>query len=80
MTTKQRDQFNRMLATLKRIASDYMTPAQHRKGAEKCFGLSPAESMEYAYENIQQEAKLATRGVKEIATIVKPNTELTSGI
>lgn len=65
MTPKQREQFNRMRATLKRIASGYQTPQQLRRGSEKQYGLDADEAIEYAYENIQQEAKEAVAGVCE---------------
>lgn len=57
MTPKQREQFNRMRAALKRIATGYQTPEQLRRGAEREYGLGASEAIEYAYENIQQEAK-----------------------
>lgn len=65
MTPKQREQFNRMRATLKRIATGYQTPEQLRRGAEREYGISANEAIEYAYENIQQEAKRAVAGVRE---------------
>lgn len=64
MTTKQKEQFNRMRATLKRISTGYMTPAQIQRDKEA--GLDYEEYLEYAYENIQAEAKAACKGVKEI--------------
>ena len=65
MTPKQKEQFNRMRSTLKRIASDYQTPQQLRRNAEKQYGLDADEAIEFAYENIQQEAKNAVAGVRE---------------
>ena len=65
MTPKQKDQFNRMRSTLKRIASDYQTPEQLRRKSEKQYGLSADEAIEFAYENIQQEAKNAVAGVRK---------------
>lgn len=64
MTPKQKEQFNRMRATLKRIATGYMTPAQIQRDKEA--GLDYEEYLEYAYENIQAEAKAACKGVREI--------------
>ena len=65
MTPKQKEQFNRMRATLKRIANGYQTPEQLRRNAEREYGLDVSEAMEYAYENIQQEAKRAGLGVRD---------------
>ena len=64
LTTKQKEQFNRMRATLKRIATGYMTPAQIQR--DKDSGLDYVEYLEYAYENIQAEAKIACKGAREI--------------
>ena len=65
MTPKQREQFNRMRATLKRIATGYQTPEQLHRSAEHEYGIDSYEAIEYAYENIQQEAKRAVSGVRE---------------
>lgn len=46
---------------LKRIAA-YQTPDQLRRGAEKQYGLSYEEALEYAYENVLSEARVATKG------------------
>ena len=54
-----------MRATLKRIATGYQTPEQLRRGAEREYGLDASEAIEYAYENMQQEAKNAVKGVRE---------------
>lgn len=67
MTPKQREQFNRMRLTLVRISTNYQTPYQIHKRAERQYGLSGAEALEYSYENIQAEAKAAVRGVRPIA-------------
>lgn len=66
MTQKEREHFNRMRSTLKRIAGDYMTIKQLKTNSEKIYGLSPGEALEMAYENIKAEAKEATRGVKAV--------------
>ena len=65
MTPKQKEQFNRMRSTLKRIATGYETPAQIRRGSEGQYGLDAGEAVEMAYENIQHEAKRAVAGVRE---------------
>ena len=54
-----------MRAALKRIATGYQTPEQLRRGAEREYGIAAGEAIEYAYENIQQEAKSAVSGVRE---------------
>lgn len=46
---------------LKRIARDYMTPAQIARDSEKAF-LDKDEYLEYAYENIQSLANYAIKG------------------
>lgn len=66
MTPKQKEQFNRMRDTLKRIAKGYQTPDQLRRNAEKDYGVSYEEALELAYENLQEEAKRASKGVREI--------------
>ena len=65
MTPKQKEQFNIMRATLKKIAIGYQTPGQLRRNAKREYGLDASEAIEYAYENIQQEAKRAVCGVRE---------------
>ena len=65
MTPKQKEQFNRMRAALKRISSAYQTPKQLRRNSEKQYGLNADEAIEYVYENIQQEARNAVAGVRE---------------
>ena len=64
MTSRQAEQFNRMRSTLKRIATGYMTPAQIQRDKEQ--GLDYEEYLEMAYGNIQQEARTASKGVREI--------------
>lgn len=61
MTSQSNEQ--RYYDALKRIAKDYMTPAQIARDAAKSFGaLSAREYLEMAYENIQEEAKRAIKG------------------
>lgn len=43
----------------------YMSPGQLRRQAQKEYGLSFEESLEMAYENIQDEAKAALRGYRK---------------
>ncbi len=47
--------------TLKRIGK-YQSPEQLRRGAEKQYGLPYIEALEYSYQNVLDEAKLATHG------------------
>lgn len=48
---------------LKRITK-YDSPAKLRRQAERDYGLSGEEAMEYAYENIRSDAKEAIRGLR----------------
>ncbi len=54
----------RLYTALKVIAKAYQTPAQIRRTSEKKWGLPYCEALEYAYENIQQEARNAIKGVR----------------
>lgn len=67
ITEKQKMQYNSMYSTLKRIAKGYQTPDKLRKRADKQYGLDFEEALEMSYENIQEEAKKAVKGVKHIA-------------
>lgn len=66
MTAKQIKQFNLMLYTLQKIAKEYQTTKELRKNSEKQYGLTYPEALEYAYENLQMEAKTALKGIKPI--------------
>lgn len=66
MTPKQKEQFNRMRNALKRIASHYESVEDIERHAEKKWGLPPEEAIRYAYDNVQDEARSAVRGVQEI--------------
>ena len=61
---KQKRQYNLMLGTLRRIVNHYQTPDQLRKSSEKEYGLDYEETLEMAYENIQNEAKAVIKNVK----------------
>lgn len=65
ITTRQQEQFNQMLATLKVIGKQYDTPAKLRRSA-KAMGLGYDEALEMAYENIKDAAKSVIRGVKPL--------------
>ena len=67
LTEKQIQQFNLMYEALRIIAKEYL-PSEKLKGkyAER-NGLSNEESIEYAYDNVQETAKRALKGIKKIA-------------
>lgn len=66
MTKIQIGQFNRMRAALRTIAKAYQNPDQLRSNSEKLYGLSYEEALEMAYENIQNIAFEAVKGVRQI--------------
>lgn len=66
MTTKQLVQYNRMVAALVTIHKLYQTPAQLKKNSQKQYGIDYVEALEMAYENIQNDAKFAVKGIKII--------------
>lgn len=66
ITETQALRFNQMLQTLKRISKDYQTPDQLRRNSEKQYGLEYGEALEMAYENVQEEARNASIGLKFI--------------
>lgn len=66
ITEKQAIQFNFMRAALVSIAKEYQTPEQLRRDSEKQYGLAFEEAIEYAYDNIQAQAKFAAKNVKAI--------------
>lgn len=65
MTPKQKKNYNKMVSSLKAIRN-YQTPSQLRKNSEKDWGLEYTEALEMSYENIQEEAKYALKGVSII--------------
>lgn len=64
ITEKQHEQFNKMLDTLQKIAKYYQSPNQLRRASEKDYGLDFEEALEMSYDNIQEDAKKAIKGVK----------------
>jgi hypothetical protein len=66
ITQRQKTQFNRMLSVLKQIATGYMTPAQLRKSSRGDYGLDFDEAIEMSYDNIQNDAKYAIKGVRSL--------------
>jgi methyl-accepting chemotaxis protein len=71
MTPKQNKQFNLMASTLRQIARGFQTTSQLRRNSMKDWGLSYDEALEMAYENIQEIAKRAVKGVKDIPQLPK---------
>lgn len=65
MTPKQAENYNKMLFSLRTIIK-YESLDALRRNAEKVYGLSYHDTLEMAYENIKQEAKIGARGVREI--------------
>lgn len=53
----------RLYDALKRIVS-YHLPTHLHRVAQKKYGLSPEEAIEYAYENVLMEAAHAIKGVR----------------
>lgn len=53
----------RLYDALKRI-TQYDTPGRLRRSSEKDWGVDFEEAIEMAYENIQEEAKRAIKGVR----------------
>ena len=66
MTDKQKEQFNGMLNTLRRISKDYQTPEQLGKNSEKQYGLEYEEALAMSYDNIQKEAVKSIKNVRII--------------
>jgi|GEM_PF-1898966 hypothetical protein len=63
MTKKEEAKFEQMYLALRRIAKGYVSTGQVDRNAAR-LGLSPHEFLEYAYDNIQQEAKNGLRGIR----------------
>ena len=72
MTKKEAEHYEQMYLALRRIAKGYVTVEQMPRNAER-LGLSQQEFMEFAYENIQQEAKNGLRGVPKTLTLITPS-------
>jgi len=54
----------RLYDALRRISRDYQTAERLLRSGERQYGISGSEALEYAYENIQAEAKAAIRGLR----------------
>ena len=57
----------KLFAALQRIAS-YDSPEKLHRTAEKRYGLSGAEAIEMAYDNVREEAKAAIKGIRKPRT------------
>jgi len=55
-----------MLRILNRISKEYQTPYKLRRNSQKEWGLNFEDAIEMSYENIQNDARMACKGVKEI--------------
>lgn len=66
ITEKQFNQFNHMLRALKKIAKDYQTPEQLQRNCKGDYGLSYSETLEMAYENLQNEARNGYFKIQEL--------------
>jgi hypothetical protein len=64
LSKTQQKQFNQMRSALITISKGYQTASQLRKSATKQFGLDYEEVIEMSYENIQNTAAQAVKGVK----------------
>ena len=53
----------RLYDALKRIAS-YDSPETLQRVSQKRYGLEPEEAIEFAYENVIQEARNAIKGMR----------------
>jgi len=73
ISEKKVKEFNRMLQTLKRIDKDYLTVNQLIKECD-IEGLNSEEQISMAYENIKEEAKFASKGVRFIE--IQPEGEI----
>lgn len=65
ISKKKAEQFNAMLKSLRKIYKEYMSPEQMRKHEDADFhGFDEFISM--SYDNIQSEARFASKGVQPI--------------
>jgi hypothetical protein len=71
MSEKQRIKYNAMRAALIEIASKYQTPDKLRKSKDAEF-LGFDELITMSYENIQETARRAVKGVKFIPQQTQP--------
>src|SRR5690242_9462459 len=64
MTTIKTPLEEKLYRALHRIARDYDTAERLMRTGEREYGISGQEALQYAYENIQEEAKFAIRNVR----------------
>jgi hypothetical protein len=63
MTATEQKRFERLATAIRRIAS-YQTVGQLQRSCEREYGLSYAETLEMAYDNIREEARAVVHLVK----------------
>lgn len=70
----------RLYTALKRITC-YDPPAKLRKRAQRDYGLDGDEAIEYAYENVLEEAKQGIKGVRlpRAPTVVATSPDIRAG-
>ena len=64
ITRKQAEAYNRMRAVLIKIHKYYMKPSKIRRDSGGAINYE--EYLEMSYENIQDEARAAVKGVREL--------------
>ena len=67
MTPGQAESFNRMREALRSIRDDYLSPEKIKATSFEEYGLEPEIAIEYAYDNIQEIARQAVRGVRPVS-------------
>lgn len=70
------DREQRLYDALKRI-SCYSPPDNLRRTAERAYGLPYEEALEYAYENVLEEAKRALKGMRRPAELAEKKSKQT---
>lgn len=66
MSKKEKQHFNKMLITLRRISKGYMTPNQLLRNSKKQYGLDYVDALELSYENIKSDASNCIKNIREI--------------
>jgi len=66
MNKTQKERYNKMLLALKIITKGFQTPKQLRISCKADYGLDYIEALEYAYENMRNEAHNACHNVRVI--------------
>jgi hypothetical protein len=81
MTPAEQKRFDRLATAIRRIYS-YQTPRQLQREAERSYGLEYTEALEYAYENMRNEAKAVEALVRpkkaKVNTLPDPPTPMVS--